>query len=149
MIDEGHRSCEFISPILQGAAGVAHLVEFVAWLQEIGAKVNKSCGLHVHVGVTTAAQSMHGDQILAYVNKLARLVSFNSKALYAHPPLDIPDEALDKHTERGRRLRRGHDHFWNEGAKIENAGDLGPDPYEALARKTRAQRPPEAELDLQ
>lgn len=49
----------------------------------------------------------------------------------------IPDCALDKHTARGRALRRGHEHFWEEGALVENAaGDLD-DTYEEVARETR------------
>ena len=50
---------------------------------------------------------------------------------------EVPDCALDKHTLRGRARRRGHQHFWTEGAQIANPADLGPDPYEAIARATR------------
>jgi replication-associated recombination protein RarA len=49
---------------------------------------------------------------------------------------EIPDYALDKHTQRGRQMRRGHSHFWDEGAKIENASGL--DKYEERAREIRA-----------
>jgi hypothetical protein len=49
---------------------------------------------------------------------------------------DIPDCALDKHTVAGKRLRRGHEHFWTEGAKIENAANVH-DPYYPIARATR------------
>jgi replication-associated recombination protein RarA len=49
---------------------------------------------------------------------------------------DIPDYALDKHTQRGRQMRRGHAHFWDEGARIENASGL--DKYEERAREIRA-----------
>lgn len=34
--------------------------------------------------------------------------------------LDIPDWALDMHTQRGRSKGRGPEHFWTEGAKLEN-----------------------------
>jgi len=55
-----------------------------------------------------------------------------------HP--QIPDEARDKHTQAGRMMRRGHQHFWNEGAKIENPGEVS-DPYYETARETRVDRP--------
>lgn len=47
----------------------------------------------------------------------------------------IPDYALDKHTSRGRRLGRGHSHFFAEGAVL-NSKTLD-DPYEEEARKIR------------
>jgi replication-associated recombination protein RarA len=50
---------------------------------------------------------------------------------------EIPDYALDKHTQRGRQMRRGHSHFWDEGARIENAAPLA-DPYRGRAREIRA-----------
>jgi replication-associated recombination protein RarA len=50
---------------------------------------------------------------------------------------EIPDHAKDKHTAAGRKLRRGHSHFWEEGARVENAAPLA-DPYEERARAIRA-----------
>lgn len=35
---------------------------------------------------------------------------------------EIPDEAVDEHTRRGRRLRRGHATFYHIGAVLENEG---------------------------
>ena len=76
----GQVACEFVSPILKGEAGVRHLVEFVEWLRAIGAQVNASCGMHIHIGAASAAG---GEELTAYVERLTRLVAFNSKALYA------------------------------------------------------------------
>lgn len=42
--------------------------------------------------------------------------------------LEMPDWALDKHTERGRAMGRGDEHFREEGAKLNNCSL--PDPYE-------------------
>jgi len=58
---------------------------------------------------------------------------------------DIPDFALDKHTARGRLKRRGHEHFWTEGAKLSNAGDVV-DAYYNLARRTRSEL--QTEMDM-
>lgn len=86
----GHVPCEFVSPILKGEAGVRHLLDFVAFLNAIGAKVNRSTGLHVHVGVGSFANlndlSNAETSTLAqakFVKILARLVTRNATALYA------------------------------------------------------------------
>jgi hypothetical protein len=46
----GCRTAEVISPILRGAKGLAQVRKVCNALQAAGAKVNTSCGLHVHVG---------------------------------------------------------------------------------------------------
>lgn len=68
----------------------------------------------------------------------SRLVDHALIAFYEaqRPPRPIPDFALDKHTARGKALRRGHEHFWTQGAQIANAGDVS-DPYLDTARRTR------------
>lgn len=45
---------------------------------------------------------------------------------------EIPDEALDMHTGRGRRMGRGLEHWYAEAATLVNEADLGPDPFFAL-----------------
>ncbi len=49
---------------------------------------------------------------------------------------DIPDFALDKHTARGRRRRRGWKHFWSEGAKLHPASEVA-DSFDTRAREIR------------
>lgn len=49
----------------------------------------------------------------------------------AHP--EIPDFALDRHTARGRRKKRGWDHFFTEGV----GGKVQPDTYSDRARHIR------------
>jgi replication-associated recombination protein RarA len=55
------------------------------------------------------------------------------------PRLEVPDWALDKHTARGRKLGRGEEHFFAEGARIENESDLD-DPYAEEGRAAREGR---------
>ena len=57
------------------------------------------------------------------------------------PPLEMPDWVFDKHTAKGRKMGRGEEHFFEEGAHLENAADLD-DPYaaEGGANRTRAAR---------
>ena len=46
------------------------------------------------------------------------------------PKFEVPDFVFDMHTLRGRRLGRGVDHFFEDGAIIKNAeSSLLPDPY--------------------
>jgi replication-associated recombination protein RarA len=75
--------------------------------------------------------------ILARAPK-SRMVDHAVMAIFEgpRPPIEIPDWALDKHTGAGKRLGRGEEHFFEEGARIENAADL-PDPY---AKEGRANR---------
>lgn len=44
----GENSCECVSPILKGASGIDSLRGVCEALNEIGAEVNKSTGLHIH-----------------------------------------------------------------------------------------------------
>ena len=48
--------------------------------------------------------------------------------------LEIPDYALDMHTFRGRKMGRGLEHFFTEGAKLAN--QALEDPYEKKAFET-------------
>ncbi len=63
-----------------------------------------------------------------------------------HPPM--PDYALDKHTSRGRQMGRGVSHFFDEGAKLENAAPT-PDPYAERAKAARGHKhPPEKDEQM-
>ena len=43
--------------------------------------------------------------------------------------LEIPDYAVDKHTARGRGMKRGWEHWKKEGKRIENEAKDVPNPY--------------------
>lgn len=70
----GREGCEFVSPILKGGEGLKQVVAVAAKLNEIGAKVNASTGLHVHVGWA-------GDA--AALDRLVNLVANFEKAIFA------------------------------------------------------------------
>lgn len=46
----GNNTCEVVSPILKGQNGLESLEIVCNTLGEIGANVNRSCGLHIHFG---------------------------------------------------------------------------------------------------
>jgi putative amidoligase enzyme len=50
----GFTGVEVVSPILKGEANVADVAKVLDVLKSNGAKVNKACGLHVHVGAQAA-----------------------------------------------------------------------------------------------
>jgi len=51
-------SCEVVSPVLRGNAGLDEIRTVMAILRTAGARINQSCGMHIHIGVDslTAAQ---------------------------------------------------------------------------------------------
>jgi len=70
----GCYAVEIVSPILKGEDGVRQVREVVANLNALGAKVNRSTGFHVHVGVDRNADALR---------KLIRLMAQYEKAFYA------------------------------------------------------------------
>jgi hypothetical protein len=54
--------------------------------------------------------------------------------------MEIPDEALDMHTARGRQMGRGKQHFLDESGRLVN--ETLPDPYFAEgAEAWKAEKP--------
>lgn len=69
-------------------------------------------------------------------------VTVHQAITYFSMPKDgrpIPDSALDRHTARGRKLKRGWDHFFEEASLLQDSTPAGhvtvpPDPYERGVR---------------
>lgn len=66
---EGANTNEVVSPILQGNDGLNSLKRLCEALAECGAKVNRSCGLHVHIG----AANMSDEHYCRLVRNYQRL----------------------------------------------------------------------------
>lgn len=83
--------------------------------------------------------------LLSVRAKKSRMVDTARITMYQgeRPRLEIPDFALDMHTSKGRRMDRGVNHFFDEGAKCANEvffgrkGSRGFDPYVKRAREAR------------
>lgn len=84
----------------------------------------------------------------------SRLACWAAVAWSAQERREVPDEALDRHTLRGRKMGRGWDHFWSDASLLERH-EPHPleDQYRALARvaverpsppKRPPKRPPDA-----
>lgn len=80
--DAGQLPCEFVSPILQGAEGVEHLMRFVAWMNAIGASVNDSCGCHITVGIESIIGSSDTKAVSEFIRKLAHIARWHARSLY-------------------------------------------------------------------
>ena len=77
---------------------------------------------------------MHAAALVATAPK-SRLIDHACVAhFHAHTRREIPPEALDKHTAKGRAMGRGFEHFFSEAARLIPAPTID-DPYEADARK--------------
>lgn len=82
----GRRGCEFVSPVFKGADGLRQLIADIRAIKAMGATVNASCGLHIHVGFNR--------QDAAAMERLASLVSNFERAIFA--------ATGTKNRERGR-----------------------------------------------
>ena len=64
----------------------------------------------------------HAVLLLARAKKSRLVDHFNIVHFRTHHEVkkEIPDWALDKHTRRGKKLKRGFRHFFDEGGRLEN-----------------------------
>lgn len=69
----GNDTNEVVSPILQGNDGLNSLQRLCEALSEIDAKVNKSCGLHVHIGAANMTDA-HYIRIIRNYQRLERII---------------------------------------------------------------------------
>jgi hypothetical protein len=73
--EPGFIGVEIVSPVLKGQDGLAQIKAVCDWLRSKGVKVNRSCGLHVHIGFN--------HQSARALAQLVCLVAKNEKALFA------------------------------------------------------------------
>jgi hypothetical protein len=67
----GRNSAEFVSPILQGDAGLQQVVKVCNTLQTARTRVSRRCGLHVHVGVRNQPPEFFANLLKLYVRNVA------------------------------------------------------------------------------
>ncbi len=70
----GFTAVEFVSPFLKGAVGLEDVRLVVAKLNELGARVNESTGLHIHVGVA---------RDIKVVKNVIRFAAQHERAIFA------------------------------------------------------------------
>jgi len=65
----GQNTMEIKSPILKGPEGLREIRRLCNHLRKLGVTVNRSCGLHVHIGITNAEKRFAGDEILMIIKR--------------------------------------------------------------------------------
>jgi hypothetical protein len=68
-------ACEFVSPKFKGVDGMRQLIADIQTIKSLGARVNSSCGLHIHVGFNRADAGA--------MKKLTAIVANFEKAIFA------------------------------------------------------------------
>ena len=79
----GHTGCEYVSPIMKGEKGLENLLAFVELLKERNHKVNRSCGVHIHLGLTSiVGANASPDDVVAFLAQLNKYVFNWQDALF-------------------------------------------------------------------
>jgi hypothetical protein len=78
----GYVSVEIVSPVLQGAEGIEQVRQVATILHSLQATVNRSCGMHVHVGAQSVAGGSYAE-VAEWVGKLLYQTAQHETALYA------------------------------------------------------------------
>lgn len=81
----GYTALEIVSPVLKGMAGLEQVLQVFNTLNEAGARVNNSCGFHVHVGVRSVLGSRASDEglVVRWVRRMLHLVSVHELGLFS------------------------------------------------------------------
>lgn len=77
----GYEGVEIVSPVLRGREGLEQVRQVAALLEEMGARVNRTCGFHVHVGATSVAGGDF-DDVADWVRRLINATAQHEKAFY-------------------------------------------------------------------
>ena len=65
-----HEGCEFISPVLYGSKGISNCVKVIKKLSSLGFEVNRDCGIHIHVGLSSICGSKRVDDVVSFLCRL-------------------------------------------------------------------------------
>ncbi|QHL87431.1 amidoligase enzyme [Nibribacter ruber] len=72
----GQEAFELVSPVLQGEAGIEELKKVCQVLKRCNAKVNKSCGMHIHFGAADFGLAQWKNLFKNYLNYEGLIDSF-------------------------------------------------------------------------
>ena len=80
---DGYTQMEFISPPMIGEGAFLTTWKMLQKLQELGCKVDFSCGLHIHVGLESITGDAKADEVVAFLVELNKFVISFQDGLYA------------------------------------------------------------------
>ena len=96
---DGGESCELVTPILRGTSDILLLQDVVRSIRKKGGRVNKTCGMHVHIGakdytpqnLRILSNMWHSRQPILYAGCLVN--SENRNVNYCQP---LSDDFIDR-----------------------------------------------------
>jgi hypothetical protein len=74
---------EFTSRILKGEEGLKNVVRFFKWLDAKGAIVDRSCGLHIHIGLQAMTEGDNIDQAIETVLRTMKFANSIKTTIFA------------------------------------------------------------------
>lgn len=110
---------ECVSPVLKGTKGKSTLKTAIATLNQAGARVNRSCGLHVHIGASDLTPEQYANVFVNYYFLESIIDTFMAesrrannnqfcKSLSSHPHLinchSIDDVRAELHRDRYHKV---------------------------------------------
>jgi hypothetical protein len=78
----GFYGVEFVSHVLSGDEGVDIVCRFMQFLSKIGARVNRTCGLHIHVGIRSAIGNASVERTCEFISDVCATANRHQWALY-------------------------------------------------------------------
>lgn len=76
-----YEGVEIVSPVLRGREGLEQVKQVAALLEEMGGRVSRACGFHVHLGSTSIAGE-NFDEVADFVRRLINVTAQHEQALY-------------------------------------------------------------------
>lgn len=95
------RGTELVSPVLRGSAGFDQLTIACNVMKQVGCKVTKKCGYHVHVGAQAWTVQTFKNLVMLYRSSEAHIDTFMAPSRRAHEnmycaPVHVDYAALDR-----------------------------------------------------
>ena len=76
-----YEGVEIVSPILRGREGLEQVRQVARLLDEMGARVNRSASVHLHIGATSLAGE-NFDEVADFVRRMINVTAQHEQALY-------------------------------------------------------------------
>jgi len=68
----GENGCEFVSPVLYGSEGINNVCQVMDILKRKGFSVDRSCGIHIHVGLKGIVGNNKVDDQVSFLSRLVK-----------------------------------------------------------------------------
>jgi hypothetical protein len=79
-LNDYRTGCELVSPVLRGAAGIAEMRKVCQVVEQAGARIRRSCGFHVHIGMADQPVTTWRNLLRLYGHFEGSVDSFTSRS---------------------------------------------------------------------